>query len=229
MTQGSAKSSNSSTQDVQKPKANWGMRITIAVVLVVVALIAYWILSTFLPIWWANTISQQVGGNVGGGILLGLIYGFVFTFLPLLVLWQARHKKISWAWKGILAIIAVLLSSPNLLTLGIMIGTTETAHNAQRIFGTQATWFPQWTMIGAIIAAALFVVVMIWSLMWSKRGRDIRKLKEEKKAAEHDRDELRANSENRHEVSSDSNAPVNPVADSNRTEEPPAGSRNVEL
>lgn len=226
MTQGSAQSSSSSTPAPQKPKAKWGMRITIAIILVVVALVAYWLLSAFLPIWWANTISQQVGGNLGGGVLLGLVYGFVFTFIPLLVLWQTRHKKVSWAWKGVLAVIAVILSSPNLLTLGIMVGNTESAHNAQRIFGTDATWFPQWSLIGAIIAGALFLVVMVWSLMWSKRGRDIRKLKDEKSAAERDRDELRANAEAQ---SPASNLSSHTPPESLRIEEPPSSSRNIEL
>lgn len=199
MTQGSAQSSGASTPPARAPRTNWGMRIIIGIVLVVFAAIAFWLLSAFLPIWWANTIAQQVGGNLGGGVLLGLIYGFAFTFVPLLVLWQIRHRRVSWAWKGVLTVLAVLLSSPNLLTLGIMVGNSEAAHNAQRIIGTSATWFPQWTMTGAIIAGVLFFIFMIWSLMWSKRGRDMRKLKEQRHAAERDRDELRASVATREE------------------------------
>jgi uncharacterized membrane protein YqiK len=49
---------------------------------------------------------------------------------------------------------AVALASPNLLTAGTMFGSSQAAHNGQRILGTEATWFPMWTQISAMAATS---------------------------------------------------------------------------
>ncbi|MCO4276268.1 hypothetical protein NG701_17875 [Pseudarthrobacter sp. HLT3-5] len=158
-------------------KANWAARIILVVVALVVLAIAYFAFAAILPVWWANVIRNQVQGNLGAGILVGMFYGFVFTFVPLLVAWQATRKSVNWPWKLTIVLAAVALASPNLLTAGIMFGSSQAAHNGQRILGTEATWFPLWTQISAIAAAVIFVVGVILWRVWRQRGKKMKVLK----------------------------------------------------
>ena len=78
-----------------------------------------------------HPIGNQTQGSLTSGIILGLVYGFVFTFVPLLIVWQARYKKISWPWKGVIVVVAVLLAIPNLLTLSIYANSSSAATKAR--------------------------------------------------------------------------------------------------
>ena len=164
-------------QESPAKKANWAARIILVVAALVVLAIAYFAFAAILPVWWANVIRNQVQGNLGAGILVGMFYGFVFTFVPLLVAWQATRKSVGWPWKLTILLAAVALASPNLLTAGIMFGNSQAAHNGQRILGTEATWFPMWTQISAIAAAAIFVVGLILWRVWRQRGKKMKALK----------------------------------------------------
>lgn len=166
-------------QETARKSANWPARIILAVVGVLVLVIAYFALAAVLPVWWANVIRHQVQGNLGAGIQVGMFYGFVFTFVPLLVARQATRKAIRWPWKIGLLLLAVALAAPNLLTAAIMISNSTAAHNAQRILGTEATWFPLWTQISAVAAVALFVVGLI---LWTKVRQRGKKMRASKKA-----------------------------------------------
>lgn len=158
-------------------KGNWGARIILLLVALLVLVIAYFALASVLPVWWANIIRNQVQGNLGAGILVGMFYGFVFTLVPLLVAWQATHKAVKWPWKTVIVLLAVALATPNLLTASILISNSEAAHNGQRIFGTEATWFPLWTQISAIAAVVMFVAgVSLWSV-WRGRGKKMKAFK----------------------------------------------------
>ncbi|MCO4262990.1 hypothetical protein NG697_08685 [Pseudarthrobacter sp. MDT3-26] len=167
----------SHAQESPAKKANWAARIILVAVALVVLTIAYFALAAILPVWWANVIRNQVQGNLGAGILVGMFYGFVFTFVPLLVAWQATRKSVSWPWKLTILVAAAALASPNLLTAGIMFGSSQAAHNGQRILGTEATWFPLWTQISAIAAAVIFVVGLILWRVWRQRGKKMKVLK----------------------------------------------------
>jgi hypothetical protein len=164
-------------QESPAKKANRAARIILVVVALVVLAIAYFALAAILPVWWANVIRNQVQGNLGAGILVGMFYGFFFTFVPLLVAWQATRKSVSWPWKLAFLVAAVALASPNLLTASIMFGSSQAAHNGQRILGTEATWFPMWTQISAMAAAAIFVVGLILWRVWRQRGMKMKALK----------------------------------------------------
>jgi len=164
-------------QETPAKKANWAARIILVVVALVVLGISYFAFAAILPVWWANVIRNQVQGNLGAGILVGMFYGFIFTFVPLLVAWQATRKAVSWPWKLAILLAAVALASPNLLTAGIMFGSSQAAHNGQRILGTEATWFPMWTQISAIAAAVIFVVGLVLWRVWRLRGKKMKVLK----------------------------------------------------
>lgn len=164
----------------ERKKANITAWLIIGAIALVLGVVLYMYVSTVLPVWWANTIGGQVDKNLASGVLLGLFYGFVFTFVPLLILWQIRRPRIRWPMKIVLIVIAVLVAGPNLITLGIHTGTNQAAHNAQRILGTEATWFGAWTAWGAIIAAIVFVVLVVSVWQYRRRGRRVKLLEAQK-------------------------------------------------
>lgn len=161
-----------------RKKGSWGARIILVVVALLMVVIACFALASILPVWWANVIRNQVQGSLGAGILVGMFYGFVFTFVPLLVAWQATRKAVKRPWKIFIVLLAVALATPNLLTAGILIGNSEAAHNGQRIFGTDATWFPMWTQISAIAAVVIFTGGVIMWTLWRGRGKKMRAFKQ---------------------------------------------------
>lgn len=166
----------------QHREVNWSRRLVIGGAVLVGAFVLTVIMSAFLPRWWAVRIGNQVDQSIVNGVALGLFYGIVFTFLPLLVIWFGFRRRRPWkTWLAFL-IGAVLLAAPNLLTLSIVVGRGNAAHAGERILDTQANYFRASSLIGAIIGAAILVVV-IW--FWFRRrdlARRERRLKEERDA-----------------------------------------------
>ncbi len=103
-------------------------------------------------------------------MLVGMFYGFVFTFIPLLVAWQATRKAVSWPWKIAIVLVAVAIATPNLLTAGIVFGSTESAHAGQRTLSVDAGFFTTWTAISAVAAVVVFAAVTILWALWRRRG-----------------------------------------------------------
>lgn len=166
------------------PAPRWGLRIGLGAGAIVVAVAAYAILSTYLPVWWATTIKGQANGDLGTGMLLGLFYGFVFTFVPLVVLWQARHRKVTWPWKAVILAAAIVLATPNLLTLGIYASNSSSALRARNMLDNDATWFPGWSLGSAIAAALVFIAAAIAWKVWRLRGKKLKELKAARKLVE---------------------------------------------
>ena len=137
-------------------RAELRLRRVLKILLAVTLLIVLAFLgAAFLPRWWAQRVGHQVNGGITLGIILGLFYGFVFTVLPTLVARFAFHKRRRWKVWGILAAATLLLAGPNLLTLGIVIGTGNAAHAGQRILDVDAPGFRNATLAGIILAALL--------------------------------------------------------------------------
>ncbi len=153
----------------QKTNPNWSRRLLVAGIVVVVVLGGGLIASATIPRWWAQRIGDQVEGSLVTGTLVGLFYGFVFTALPLLVLaavarWRRTPRAI------LIAIgVAAALAIPNLMTLGIVLGTGNAAHAGERILDVEAPAFRGATLVGALIALAMggFVTYLLAS-----RGRE---------------------------------------------------------
>lgn len=164
-------------QETPRKRGKWAARIILVAAALLVLVIAYFALAAILPVWWANVIRNQVQGDLGAGILAGMFYGFIFTLVPLMVAWQATRKSLAWGWKLAILLVAVALATPNLLTAGIMFGSSEAAHNGQRILGTEATWFALWTQVSAIAAAVVFVLGVILWRIWRQRGKKVKALK----------------------------------------------------
>jgi hypothetical protein len=137
--------------------------LAVAAVLVGIALLG----AAFLPRWWAQRVGDQVQGSITAGTLVGLLYGFVFTLGPLTLLWAAFRLFGSWKVRLGALVVAALLAAPNLLTLGIVLGTGSGAHAGDRILDVEAPGFRGATLIGALAAAA--AIGAVWYLLASRR------------------------------------------------------------
>ncbi len=139
---------------------NWGRRIVIGGIVLLVAVVLFFVGAAFLPRWWSHRIGDQVGGSTASGIGLGLFYGSVFTFIPLLALWFAFRKRRPWkVWLLMLAGV-IVLATPNLLTLGIVLGTGNAAHAGERTLDVEGPYFRASSLTGAIAAAVVFAVLL---------------------------------------------------------------------
>lgn len=169
------------TEQAQVPagkKSNLGAKIILVLVFLLVAVAAWFILGAILPRWWSDVIAGQIRRDLGASVLVGMFYGFVFTFIPLLVAWQATRKAVSWPWKTAIVLLAVAIATPNLLTAGIVFGSTESAHAGQRTLSVDAGFFTTWTAISAVAAVVVFIAVTVMWSIWRRRGKQMKALKQ---------------------------------------------------
>lgn len=150
-----------------------GRKLAIVVGAAVALIATYVFVASVLPRWWAQQVGDQVDGDLTTGGFLGFAYGFVSMFLPLLVIglvWLfARRSKWAWILGGGLAL---LLATPNLVTLGISVGTGNAAHAADRTLDVEAPWFRGGMIVG--VAVALLVAGFVGYAVGarSRRARD---------------------------------------------------------
>lgn len=160
----------------------WSRRLLTIVMAAVVAVVAYLIAAAVIPRWWAQRVANVVGGSLTVGALYGLFIGFVFTLVPLLVValaFRFHGARRSWkGWVGWLTV-ALLLAAPNLMTLGIVLGRGDAAHDGDRILSVEGNGFRMWSLIGAIAAVLAFgaLLYLIRSRGWFRD--DNRRLRDE--------------------------------------------------
>lgn len=149
----------------QTSDPNWSRRLVVAAIVAAVVLLGGLISAATIPRWWAQRIGDQVDGSIVTGTLVGLFYGFVFTALPLFVLaavarWRRTPRAIAVAGG-----VALVLAIPNLMTLGIVLGTGNAAHAGERILDVEAPAFRGASLAGALIAVAMtgFVAYLLVS------------------------------------------------------------------
>ncbi len=178
--------------DRQGVKAGtWVNRAVLALVLIALAYIAYALSAAFFPRWWAQRVGEQVGGELSAGTLWGLFYGFVFTFVPLLVLAQMRRSFLNWTWRFIVLAVAVVLATPNWLTLAVVLGNSKAAHAGERIFDVEAPGFRNASAIGAVTGLVVTLALVGASIRLSGRRREVKELKgrlSEREQEERDRE-----------------------------------------
>jgi tetrahydromethanopterin S-methyltransferase subunit G len=170
----------------------------LVLVLIALAYLAYAVAAAYFPREWARRVGDQVDRDLTAGILWGLFYGFVFTFVPLLLLAQMRRRFFSWTWRFIVLVVAVLLATPNWLTLAVVAGNSNAAHAGERIFDVDAPGFRAATAIGAVSGAVVALILVGASMRLARRRRQVRDLKgqlSEREQAERDRE--RAEEEDR--------------------------------
>ena len=109
----------------------------------------------------------MIDGSLVAGNTLGFGIGFAFTLLPIFVLYFGwRFKK---SWKRALGFIvaAFVVGAPNLMTLGIVIGSGNAAHAGERILDVDGPGFRGGSLVGAI-AAVVVGMALVW-LVGSRR------------------------------------------------------------
>ena len=154
------------------------IRFTVFVVVgALLTVLLYFLLSALIPRWWSQAVGRQVGGRISAGIVIGLLYGFVFTFLPLIVLAQARHRAFSWPAKAIIVLVAAALTAPNLMTLGVAVGNGAAARAGNRTLDVMAPAFRQATLWGVVLGGIAAVVVVTFSILWERRSRELKLLR----------------------------------------------------
>ena len=161
----------------RRRRETWAKHALVTIGVIVFLIVAGLIGAAFLPRWWAHRIGAQVGGGIGLGIALGLFYGFVFTALPVAILrWAFRKRRPFKNWLIWLAV-AIVVALPNLLTLGIVLGTGKASHAGERTLDVEAPDFRASSLAGAILAVA---AIALWEYLRLSRRR-----------ARHQVDELR--------------------------------------
>src|SRR4051812_14589854 len=121
--------------------ADWKRRGVITVVAIVLLVIGYIVATSFLPRWWAQTVGGMADHTFHLGIAWGLFFGFVATFLPLLVARLTLTRAMQWGTRAWILLAALLLAAPNLMTLGIVVGSGNGAHAGERTMDTAAPGF----------------------------------------------------------------------------------------
>ena len=192
-TDGSKDSRSRAGKEAKAKMPVWLFRTILGVIIAALLVVGYLVASVTVPLIWAKSIGNQIGNQLGNSIPLGMFYGFAFSFVPVLVAWQAHHRKLN-KWVRIsLVVLGVVLTVPNLLTLGVLYGTTQTAADARSIWANSANWFGTWSQMFMVVGVLCAVVVIFLGRMWIRRGRKIRQIKAaEKLVRENDRAKERA-------------------------------------
>lgn len=131
-------------------------RVILIVVAVIVVIVGYFVGAAFLPRWWAREIGGWTQDSFTRGLLYGLAFGLVFTLVPLAIAAAAFYRRLNQRVRALLVLLAIVFAIPNLLTLGISLGSGGGAHAGNRILDDRAPFFQGATLIGAIVAVVLF-------------------------------------------------------------------------
>lgn len=145
------------------------LRRGLAALGVIVAVVAvYSIGAEFIPRWWGNTVGNWVEHSFSRGIGYGLAFGFVCTALSVVLLIYAFQQL--WtrpAAAGIAALVAVVVSLPNLMTAAIAMSSSSAALAGSMSMTVRAPGFRGATLAGSIAGAAVVIAVAAW-LAWGR-------------------------------------------------------------
>ena len=164
--------------DSKPGRLRWLKRVIMFAILGAALISVYFILAAFLPRWWAQRIGELSDRGFARGITWGLLFGGLCTLVPLLLVLPAIlfwHKRGGRVIAGIAALLAVLFALPNLMTLSVVLGGNSAAHAGERIMDVEAPGFRGASLIGAIIAALVFVGVVVLTNQYRRRGRQLAK------------------------------------------------------
>ncbi|CPW73279.1 hypothetical protein [Mycobacteroides abscessus] len=154
--------------------ARWRGRVIGGIALLLALVAVYFALSAFIPRWWAQRIADMSGhGSFTKGIGSGLTLGLLCTGIPLLLAMCAflmRGRRGGTFFAGVLTLLAVIIAVPNLMTLTIVLGTSNSAHAGERVLDVEAPGFRGATAIGAVVALLIFLLVTFFVVRnWRRR------------------------------------------------------------
>lgn len=131
----------------------WQRRIVTFLLVGGVVVVLWLIGAAIIPRWWASRVTDVTQDRLVVGGLFGFFIGFVFTVLPLIGLWlgvRVRTERRTWkGWIGWL-VVAAVLALPNLMTLGVVLGTGDAASDGRSKLDTEGNGFRLWSLVGAI-------------------------------------------------------------------------------
>ncbi len=156
-------------------------RMVGVVAVIVVVWLLYLFLSAFLPRWWAQVIGNAVDGSFAAGAWWGIVTGAVFTVVPVLFLVQAALPRRTWQLRLGFVVLATLFAIPNLLTLGIALGTSSAAHAGERILDVDGPAFRGGTAWGAVIGGVVAAVIVTMSVLYRRRGDQLKQFRAKQK------------------------------------------------
>ncbi|RJS46934.1 hypothetical protein [Nocardioides cavernaquae] len=155
---------------------SWMVRFGLLVFLALLALLAGVLAVAIVPREWAQYLGDRIDGRMTVGTLYGLGFGFFCTLIPLVIARQAlRGFKLG--LRLFILLIAAVLALPNLLTLGIVLGSGDGAHAGERILDVNGPGFRNATASGAVVAGLVFLMLTWWGLLRWNDKRKIRKLR----------------------------------------------------
>jgi uncharacterized membrane protein (DUF485 family) len=178
------------SSEIERPGMKPWLKKTITVVATLLVLvITYFVLAAFLPRWWAQRIAGLAEGGFSRGILWGLLFGILCTAIPLVLLvwvWQVRGWKFGRGVQIALTVLALVVAIPNLMTLSVVLGGGNAAHAGERIMDVDAPGFRGASLVGAVIGVLVFVLLVVTTVRYRKRGKDLRAARAdlERKASE---------------------------------------------
>jgi glucan phosphoethanolaminetransferase (alkaline phosphatase superfamily) len=152
---------------------NWKRTAILAGLAVVLLVAMYFILGAFIPRWWSQRIGNAVHGGFSTGTVLGLCIGFTFTLVPLFVLTLALRPRTHWKLRVGWFVLTLILAAPNLCTLTVVAGGGSGAHAGQRTMDVNAPAFRGASLVGLLVAAAGYALLMFFILRRrpGRRGR----------------------------------------------------------
>ena len=161
------------------PGPSWSTRVILTAAALVATAALLSIAAGSLPLWWARRIAAVADGSRPAGAATGLACGLAFTLVPLLMLRRALRRRRAWQSRVWLMAVAVVVAVPNLLTLGMRLGSYGDAERARQVADLGAPGFRGASLDGAVAGAAL--AVGFWWLLGSRarRGHRIAELEEE--------------------------------------------------
>lgn len=159
------------------PRTAWGARLAVVGIGAVAGVLGWLAATRFLPEWWAHQIGDVADGSLTAGVAAGLACGVAFTLMPLLVLRGTFRRGITWSARFVYFVLAALLAVPNLITLGIVLGSGSSAVDARRILDVEGQGFRGATLFGVVVGALL--AVGLWAMLWrgKRRTREIAALR----------------------------------------------------
>ncbi|WP_019201348.1 hypothetical protein [Tsukamurella sp. 1534] len=157
------KDTGSSSSGLSDTAKTWLHRAIAVFVIIAIGIGAYFALSAFVPRWWAQTVGHMVGRQMWGGVSLGLTIGFFGTAIPVfLLVFAAKRVKKHPAVAVISGLLAIAAAVPNLMTLGIVVGTGLGAKAGRVVMDVESPGFRGASLIGAIAGLVIAIAIMAY-------------------------------------------------------------------